>query len=443
MLVAVVLPMGEIPIELIAQQLEGVKAHFPSPAELRYFCHGGQQSHYDQSLSVRTEAMDSQFVACDELVILQAFGEERAAQLRVPNTTRTSYVGWEGRLLPLRRSMDDRDLQNMDCHVFNRLSPPEAWGFYYFPFNYLFRYAGMGPIDKFGFRITRSLAQLAGRSSNVKVVACFGGSACWSPYALHHQMHTELLEQRLNGHCSRNGLDLSFVVLNVGQHGNMVMNEMLNYMLFCHEVKPDIVVAHDGYNDLVYGQMCDPRLLSESLAYQENLEGWSQLLHNTSQHPRTQNELPYRAVNAPIPVLKAYTKRKRQFADIVTRSGALFVWGLQPAAFSKKRRPKVEADLVARMFNRDYAPVVANVESMYATLLKSLRVPEGIPFVDCHTVFGKYGEERFLLGDDVHLVAGGDALLAEIYGDAIIRSYIDAGRWQMGKGVVSGTATQS
>ncbi|MFM9597667.1 hypothetical protein ACKI1O_51185, partial [Streptomyces scabiei] len=80
-----------------------------------------------------------------------------------------------------------------------------------------------------------------------------------------------------------------------------MINEMLTYTNFCWDLRPDVVVAHDGYNDAVYGQLCDPRVLDDwDMIYQENLEGWSQILHETADTPRTQHSLPYRAVNQPV-----------------------------------------------------------------------------------------------------------------------------------------------
>ena len=41
-----------------------------------------------------------------------------------------------GRLLPAGRKYDDRDAENMDAHIFNRLSKPVGEEFYYFPYGY-------------------------------------------------------------------------------------------------------------------------------------------------------------------------------------------------------------------------------------------------------------------------------------------------------------------
>ena len=231
---------------------------------------------------------------------------------------------------------------------------------------------------------------------------------------------------------ARSGIsELQFTVLNLGQHGHVVMNEMLTYMNFCWDLKPDIVVAHDGYNDAMYGQICDPRMLDGlDMIYQENLEGWSQILHQTADTPRTQHSLPYRLVNQPVRVLKSYAKRKRQFAQIVRSNGGMFIWGLQPVASSRKKRSPLEAGLLRHNRNPDHAPMAANVEGMFRILRQSLKLDDDTPFVDCDAAMSTYRPDRLILGDEVHLMPEGDVLLARLYADAIVSAYVEKGRWR-------------
>ena len=144
----------------------------------------------------------------------------------------------------------------------------------------------------------------------------------------------------------------------------------------------------------------------------------------------SQNSLPYRAVNQPVRALKAFTKRKRQFAQIVRSNGGLFVWGLQPAASSRKKRSPLEAGLLERNRNQDAAPAVANVEGMFRILRQSLKLDDDMPFVDCDAAMSTCGPERLMFGDEVHLMPEGDVLVAELYADAIAKAYIDKGRWR-------------
>lgn len=425
MTIAVLLPRGGVQPEILTQQVESFATNFPDAKPVRYFADPAEIAHLTALLPGRAiEPITGQQVDCREVVVFEPMGNPPPAALFPPPGTKVSFILWCGRKMPLERTPAafEREMQHANVHVFNRLAPRELYGFYYFPYGYLFRYEGLGPLDRYGFRITESLDGLAERPPNHKLIACFGGSACWSMYALHHQTYTEVLERRLNRHCEEHGLGQRFTVLNFGQHGHMVMNQIITYMLFAQALRPDYVIAHDGYNDLVFGQLCDPVLVGDALQYQENLEGWSQILHKTTHLPRTQNALPYRAVNQPIPVLKAYVQRKRQFADMVTKDGGQFIWGLQSAACSKKQRHPVETIFYERRRNKAYAPVTAGIEGLYDQLGRNLKLPPQIPFVNLHQEMQKHGADELLIGDDVHLTPGGDRVIAEAYARPIIES---------------------
>jgi hypothetical protein len=428
------------PVEILRQEIEGVRTHFTeADARLAFTAPEAALPAY-RSLFPQLDiaAVPRKFTAGQHVVLLESYHDTDGYSAHWESGDRanqagatTSSIKFSGRIVPYKRNWSSSELQNIDANIFNQLSPREPWGFYYFPFGYLFRFLGIGPINSFGCRITQSLADLARRDRNHKVVACFGGSAAWSIFCLHHQMYTELLQQRLNACCTERNLELRFTVLNFGQHGHVVQNEMLSYMNFCWDLKPDIVVAHDGYNDAVYGQLQDSRVLDDwDVIYQENLEGWSQILHQTADVPRTQPALPYRAVNQPVRVLKSYVKRKRQFAQVVRANGGMFVWGLQPAASSRRKRPPLEAGLLRHNRNPDHAPVAVNVEGMFRILRQSLKHDDDVPFVDCDAAVSALGPDRLMFGDDVHLMPEGDALLAGLYADAIASAYIDKGRWR-------------
>ena len=428
------------PSEILRQELEGVRTHFAEADAKPVFAapEGTLSGYRSRFPELDIVSVPRKFTADEHVVLLESYHDKDGYSAHWESGDRAHQAGamvssikFSGRIVPYKRDWSPAELQNMDSNIFNRLSPREPWGFYYFPFGYLFRFLGLGPINSFGCRITQSLADLTRRDRNHKVVACFGGSAGWSMFCLHHQMYTELLQERLNAYCKEQNLELRFTVLNFGQHGHVVMNEMLSYMNFCWDLKPDIVVAHDGYNDAAYGQLCDPRVLDDwNLIYQENLEGWSQILHQTGEIPRTQHSLPYRVVNQPVQVLKSYTRRKRQFAQIVRSNGGMFVWGLQPAASSHKKRSALESGLLRHNRNPDHAPALANVDGMFRILRQNLKLDADTPFVDCDAAMTAYGAERLLFGDEVHLMPDGDVLVAGLYADAIARAYIDKLRWR-------------
>lgn len=306
------------------------------------------------------------------------------------------------------------------AHAFNRLAPPGTDFFQYFPYGYTFRCLGMGPVNEFGLRIDRPLRDFINRPADHKLIVIYGGSAAWSLDCLHSEMFAARLEALLNERAAAAGGRLRFTVLNGGQHGHVLLNEMLTHLLFFQTLKPDAVIAHDGYNDLVYGMLSDPGLLAEhDIAYQYNLETWSQILHATAAVPTTwDNEKPYSIKNFPKPVLDAYIRRKRQFADIVTAAGGRFIWGLQPfleskAGLHRLEQVYLEADKPLRQLTGE---AVGNVLRLYDAVSERLDKLDG-DHVNLHRQFHRFGEDALCFADHVHPTPEGDARIAEIYAD--------------------------
>ncbi|HEY8037049.1 MAG TPA: hypothetical protein VIF37_15820 [Methylobacter sp.] len=325
-----------------------------------------------------------------------------------------------GRLLPAGREYDDQDAENMDAHIFNRLSKPEGEALYYFPYGYLFRYPGVGPTNQFGFRVPDDLSGFKNRDPEHKLVLCYGGSSGFSMFTLPHQMYTSVMEASLNKKALESGSSLRFTVLNFGQHGNVVMNSILTYVLFNFHLKPDFIVAHDGWNDIIYGMVQDPRLLKcGNFAYQNNLEGWSQILHGTQELQQTQTGTPFRPLSAAPAVLGQYFTRKRQFESMVRANGAQFIWGLQPNSFNKRHLHPLEAtNIEAHEKNMPFIDVYRQAIPLFQRASEQLDKMD-VPKLDLYEEFGKYGKDDYLFVDPVHLSPDGDEIVGRNYADVI------------------------
>jgi len=307
------------------------------------------------------------------------------------------------------------DYPAADAHTFNRLGPGTDYSFYYFPYGYLFRYTGMGPINAFGHRIDVDLQELADRGPTHKVIANFGGSSGFSMYCMHDEMYTSIIENMLNSYCRENYINLTFTVLNFGQHGNVVLNEMTTFMLFCHNIRPDIVIGHDGWNDFNYGAACDPFLLNEyQICYQHNLENWSQILHNTHDVSVVNPHLPLKLLNYPAGIIDAYLLRKRQFRTIVQAQGGVFVWGLQPAWFSKSALSSQESQWIGGLEDPHFQDIAPRLLFLFNEALATMKAAGDID-VDLHTGFSRYGAGETLFFDHIHATADGDRRIAEAY----------------------------
>ena len=310
--------------------------------------------------------------------------------------------------------VDSYEYPDIDAHIFNKLGHKSpSGGYYYFPYGYLYRFTNLGPINAFGFRIDIDYRSLENRDVNHKVIAVFGGSAAWSYGCIYEEMFSYRLEVLLNDYCSRNKLPLKFTVLNFGMHAHVVMNEMLTYNLFCYQIKPDYTIAHDGFNDILYGLISDPFLLKKyDLTYSPILEEWSHILHGTHDIPTNQPSIPYKSLNLPQNILKAYLTRKYQFQEMVELQGGIYIWGFQPMLYSKKKLSTSEKVYRHCKAHEDLIP---QIKFLYERFAKDVELPERVPILDFHQYFGQFGDDMTLFIDIVHTTPLGDEKVAEYY----------------------------
>jgi hypothetical protein len=421
----------------IDQRMAGLTAAFGPLGSLSFFARPEELDFYRARMP--EHAVESLLPGClhgfHTLALMECSRPDLSAYgnaLGAPPDARLYHVLEHGRVLPVRRSIALVDYPFLEAHSFNRYSPRQSevdFGCYcYFPYGYLYRFVGMGPINEYGHRIEFDFRALASRSSNHKVIACYGGSAAWSVYCCHQQMFTKIIERRLNDHCAANGRDLRFTVLNFGAPGHVVLNELLTHLLFGSLVRPDIVIAHDGSNDIGYGSSCDPFLVHDDIVYQQQLEVWSRVLHDPEYAGHRIAVAPAE-VHAPLSaaqILRAYVHRKRQFCSIARAGGALFISGLQPIFLSKHEYSALERTW---LFDQPRAPVAQhagfrNILATYRLFLEDRPSVGEDLFVDLHSYLGRFGREDTLLADPVHLAPDGDRIIGEHYADRIVETLL-------------------
>jgi hypothetical protein len=437
MTVAVVLLPYEAEGFPIEQRLAGVAATFGPPASLTCFARAEELRFYRTRLpDLAVEGLRPGCLQGFDAIALMVCSDPDLSlygdALDAAPNARWYCVHEHGQVLPIGRAIDTADYPFLETHAFNRYSPRNGevdYGcYYYFPYAYLYRSVGMGPINEYGHRIEFDFRTLASRPSNHKVIACYGGSATWSVYCCHPQMFTKVIEQRLNDHCAADGLDLRFTVLNFGAPGHVVLNELIAHVLFGSLVRPDIVLAHDGSNDIGYGISCDPFLLQDHIVYQQQLEIWSRVLHDPgySGDRTAVSPAETRTRVSASQVLRAYVSRKRQFCSIAKTGGALFVSGLQPTFLSKREYSALEQ---AWLFDQPRVPVsqhagFRNVLATYRLFLERRPSIGEDLFVDLHSFFGQFGREATLMADPVHLAPEGDRIIGEHYADRIVEDLL-------------------
>ncbi len=329
-----------------------------------------------------------------------------------------------------------RDLcPEFDHHVFGRLGPidrglTDVFSFTHFPYGYLMRNLGTGRVNSYGFRIPFDYLPLVSRPREHTIIAVFGGSSTFSLYSPDTTSFPEVLQDTLNTWCRDTGRNRQFTVLNFGVPGHVVIHEMLTFLLFAAKIRPDIVIAHDGFNDIHYALASDEVLLKEhDLTYPTNLETWSYVLHGSSgppaygatiRAPEVHGHEPTnaRSLNVGIDAARAYVARKRQFKTVAEGLGCRFIWGVQPYFGSKNALTEREA--YGSQDYRDTFPREADILPGIIDLLSKRTVHDaGSVVVDLHAALGRRSTTETLFADHVHTLPRGDAVIAAAYAEVI------------------------
>jgi len=348
------------------------------------------------------------------------------------HSSKQFYIDLKGRIHPYPRNGAITELQYSEIsrHIFNTLGPRgPLGGFYYYPYGYLFRDGSVGTIDSLGFRIPNDLEFLIDRSPEHKLVIVFGGSAAFSMFSSKSEMFSSILEKNLNEFSELRGSSFKFTVLNFGMHGNVLINQINSYMLYCERFNPDIIISHDGWNDVVYGLMSDPHLLDKwNITYQYNLESWGQLIHGTHSLEVGQPRFPFSQRNLKFSLMRAYYYRKFQFKAMIENANGIFIWATQPSIYDKKGLSILEEKGTKFDPADAYAKIYPLTRAIMSDISSDLRDRSIDNYVDFPSVFNKYAEETTLFVDHVHTTPLGDEVIGRAYSSLIV-NMIDAGKF--------------
>lgn len=303
--------------------------------------------------------------------------------------------------------------------VFGTLSSQIENGFIYFPYGYTFRMDRFGDADELGFRLPPSWQALKDRASDVKVVCFFGGSACFSILVPEQKTFAAQLQAKLDCHYGKDKV----IVLNFGVPGNTILNEMMNYVLFASLINPDVVIAHDGFNDLIYGQVADSFLQKKYLInYPIEQEAWGKKLHGSVEELNSERTQCYAATN-PSVTIRAYFERKKQFEHMVQGLGGYFIAALQPI-MNTKVRLSVDEKYLLTQDNQKLATMFKQIDMMYkrfnAYSIQNGGFAHSLNVNECFTMCD---ETQTHFGDMCHLMEHGEAVIADLYFEELVKVF--------------------
>jgi len=421
--VLVVLPDTSIPPYTAARINRLVRMYFPEPQHRLRFAVPGSAApyagHFDSSVEPLRDAMVNE---ADIFVVSETLrGSLPLSDARRYYTIEHNH--WHVMLTLHSQAIDEHDYPWLNAHEFNKLAPREGYNRRnFFPFGYNFRECGnAGPLDAFGFRLDKDVEALRDRPSQHKLIAVIGGSAAGSWYAFFDELFSQRLEVLLNEQAAERGTGETFTVLNFAQGGTIVLHHMIVWMLHVERLRPEIVISHDGYNDLLWGLNADPFLMNRAICAPSFFESWCQKLHDRQDVAvRFPPGETMHVVNPPRKVVEQYVERKLQLDRWIRSSGANHISALQPHAQSK-RLSSIEIECLNNpRYNGNFAELYKRVPPLYDAVREALRSHAELPFFDLHEYFGRFGEGETLFCDYMHTTPAGDEVLARAYYDWIL-----------------------
>lgn len=245
----------------------------------------------------------------------------------------------------------------------------------------------------------------------VRRVAIVGESSAFGYLVSDEQVAARLLEAALQ----KQGRQVE--VLNAAVPGYNLNQSLVRFREVVAPLKPDVVVAYLGWNDLAYVVSDDPG--AERFRFKKPAPAWERLLG----HSMLYGFVAYRVLGGPVRMMPAaiggtqptragarvFHERLAQLADEVHAAGASLVICAQATAARTDAAPglagALSPDPQVRAQEIDLARWLRDTEARFAA-------ERGLLFLDASAAIPP---NETMLGDYVHLTAEGERKLAEFW----------------------------
>jgi hypothetical protein len=181
------------------------------------------------------------------------------------------------------------------------------------------RFAEPTKLDYFGYRNSEDLYSRDSRDYSLIVMTGGSEAAGFS----HRTTIAQHLERMLNELGTK-----TYKVLNLAINSYCLSNEISTYVHLAYHLKPEIVISHTGWNDMLYGMMAPPRFKELGLAYlklqEDRLHRWYGNLDTEGQTPE------WRYVeHGHEKLVDGYVRNLQKYETIVSGNGGQLIVGIQ------------------------------------------------------------------------------------------------------------------
>lgn len=305
---------------------------------------------------------------------------------------------WKKRILANDLKSYELIDSNYNKNIFSKSGPKNTDEIFYFPYGFNFRCSGLGKLDQYGFR-TEYKKEI--NKKEIKI-CLLGGSSCWGFDLLYSETFGALLQNKINKIKNKR---FEVNVYNFAQHSHVVLDQTITYLLFVQKLNPDIVIIHDGFNDLLFGMITDKNLLSDEVTYNLNHESILEKLYKLNN--QNSDEI-IKCNNKPNKIIESYIFRKNQLKKLILNNKTKVISALQPCIFSKKKLSEREEEIIND--RSSYAELYRNIKFLYEKISNKYNNEFDVNF---HHLFNDLKLDSFI--DFCHTNEESEEFISNIY----------------------------
>lgn len=318
-----------------------------------------------------------------------------------------------GGIIPINEKINPDFYKHTDSNIFNK-NMDLYGGYLLMPYHISVRYPCLGNINELGFKIPKDFQKAADRDNKTKLVVILGGSGSFDPFSPYNKDISSKLQQKLNsfGSCK-------YIVFNFSMPSAVITDEIMIYLNYVENLRPDYVISHDGFNEAVNAQINDLSITCKNnLIYNHYFELIAKKIYNYEELLHIE-KVTHPSIDAESAV-RSYISRKKQLQKIVCKisKDAVFINGLQPISYSKKKLSEDEIEYGAEFADKHFSHTFKKVPMIFEMFDKELTSLDSL-YVNFNKIFERYNENDTLFGDPVHIVPDGSKIIAQKYFEII------------------------
>ncbi len=178
--------------------------------------------------------------------------------------------------------------------------------------------------DFFGFRNTKHNYDLK-KDKNTILIVMTGGSEC-AGYSHPNYTILEKIKEGLQKSTSKN-----VVIINLCMNSYVLSHEIQSYIHLVYNMKPDIVITHSGWNDVLFGSLISKKFIDKGLIYNKWIELWLEPLYkNLKEYPKKEDMFTVNKGFNSQTLQNAYLELINKYEKIVEANHGKLIVGLQP-----------------------------------------------------------------------------------------------------------------